>query len=229
MLISTSTPNEYIKSIAQKYNIPVTVNTGINGIGGDWNHAYDSVDTPLVTIAHQDDIYEPEYTYNMLKYINMSKNPIIYFCNYAEIRDGEKVYNNNLLKTKRIMLSPLKIRCLWQSKFVRRCILSLGCPICCPSVSMVKANFGDTPFKTDFSSNLDWQQWEIQSKKTGAFVYNDKPLMCHRIHKESETSRIIDANSRTEEDYEMFLKFWCKPIAKILTSFYKSSQKSNNT
>lgn len=53
-------------------------------------------------------------------------------------------------------------------------------------------------------------------------------LMYHRIHEESETSIIIGDNVRTKEDYEMFCMFWPKPIAKVLTRFYASSQKSND-
>ena len=138
ILIATSTPNEHITSIAQKYDLPIYINEGEKGIGGDWNFAYSKANTPLITIAHQDDIYEPTYTEEMLDYINKSKNPIIYFSGYCELRNGEKIYNNSLLKIKKLMLSPLKIRAFWTSRFVRRRILSLGCPICCPAVTFVQ-------------------------------------------------------------------------------------------
>ena len=70
IFIATSTPNDHINAVAEKYNIPVYVNYGEKGIGGDWNFAYDKAQTPLVTIAHQDDIYEPTYTEKMLEYFD---------------------------------------------------------------------------------------------------------------------------------------------------------------
>lgn len=227
IFISTSTPNDSITAVAEKYGLEIVVNTGIKGIGGDWNYAYDSAKTLLVTIAHQDDIYEPEYTAEMLEFVNASKDPIIYFSGYGELRGDKKVYDNKLLKIKKIMLSPLKAKSFWTSRFIRRRALSMGNAICCPAVTFVKEKVGNSPFLQDFLSNVDWQEWEILSKKKGSFVYNKRPLMCHRIHEQSTTSEIIGDNKRSIEDYAMFCKFWPKWIAKILTNVYSGSQKSN--
>lgn len=228
ILIATSTPNEYISAIAEKYDIPVFINEGEKGIGGDWNFAYSKADTPLITIAHQDDIYEPSYTEQMLEFINKSKEPIIYFSGYGELRNGEKVYNNSILKIKKLMLSPLKIKAFWTSRFIRRRVLSLGCPICCPAVTFVKDSVGEDPFTNDYLSDIDWQQWEIQSRKKGSFVYNSRPLMCHRIHKESATTEIIGDSKRSKEDFDMFCKFWPRPVARLISRLYSNSEKSNN-
>ena len=228
ILIATSTPNEHINLVAEKYDIPVYINEGEKGIGGDWNFAYSKANTPLVTIAHQDDIYEPEYTEQMLEFVNKSSDPIIYFSGYGELRNGEKIYKNTILKIKQIMLFPLKIKFFWTSRFIRRRILSLGNCICCPAVTYVKERVGENPFTNDYLSNIDWQQWEIQSKKKGSFVYNGQPLMCHRIHEQSTTSEIIGESKRTLEDYDMFCKFWPKSIARLLSKAYKKSEESNN-
>lgn len=227
IIIATSTPNAHITSLAEKYNLEVYVNTGEKGIGGDWNFAYGKVQTPLVTIAHQDDIYEAEYTANCLECINKSKDAIIYFCGYGELRGKNKEYNNSNLKIKRIMLSCLKIRLLQKSKFVRRRILSLGNPICCPAVTYVREKVGDAPFTNDYLSNIDWQQWEMLSKKQGSFVYSPKPLMCHRIHEQSTTSELIGESKRSAEDFDMFCKFWPQFIAKAIVKVYAKSEKSN--
>ncbi len=228
IFIATSTPNEHISAVADKYNIPVFVNEGEKGIGGDWNFAYDKAETPLVTIAHQDDTYEPYYTEQMLRFVNKAKEPIIYFSGYAELRNGEKVYNNTILKIKKILLSPLKIKGFWTSRFIRRRVLSFGCSICCPAVTYVKDRVGKTPFTNDYLSNIDWQQWEIQSRKKGSFVYNPQPLMCHRIHEGSTTTEIIGDSKRTLEDFDMFCKFWPRWIARIISKAYSTSEKSND-
>ena len=228
ILIATSTPNEHITAVAQKYNIPVFINEGEKGIGGDWNFAYSKAETPLVTIAHQDDIYEPAYTEEMFDFVNKSKDPIIYFSGYGELRNEEKVYNNSILKIKKLMLTPLELKAFWTSRFIRRRVLALGNCICCPAVTYVKNKVGKNPFTNDYLSNIDWQQWEKLSKCKGSFVYNKNPLMCHRIHEESTTSEIIGESKRTLEDYAVFCKFWPKPIARLISKVYSKSEKSNN-
>ena len=68
--IATSTPCACIAALAEKYGLEVFVNRGKSGISGDWNFALGTAETELVTIAHQDDTYEPEYTQEMLARLN---------------------------------------------------------------------------------------------------------------------------------------------------------------
>lgn len=228
IILATSTPNDFIKGLCDKYGIEMYVNTGDSGITQDWNFAYAQADAEYVTIAHQDDVYAKTYTKHLLEHLESVKKPVLFFSDYGELRDGKKVFQNKLLKIKRIMLFPLRFKCLWNSKFVRRRILSLGSPICCPSATFVKENCPEVVFHHGFRADEDWEAWEYLSKCKGAFVYCKKPLVLHRIHEGSETSKILEDNARTEEDYVMFCKFWPKPIAKILTKIYGTSEKSND-
>ena len=227
VIMVTSTPNDYIKKICEQYNIPLYVNEGEGGIVQDWNFAYKMSDTRYVTIAHQDDVYLPEYTATVLQSIQRAGKPLIAFTNYGELRQGQAVLNNRILKIKHFMLLPLKVKRLQKSKFVRRRILSLGCPICCPSVTFVKENLPEVIFQKGYRSAEDWQAWEKLSKHKGDFVYVDKVAMYHRIHKESETSIILGDHARNKEDYEMFCKFWPKAIERLFAKFYVASEKSN--
>lgn len=227
VILCTATPNTHIKNLCKQYGIPLYVNTGEHGITQDWNYAYKMAETDMVTIAHQDDIYDKDYVKIMLKKVKQAGTPVLFFTDYGEIRDGEKVYKNKLLFIKRIMLSPLRIRLFWNSKFIRRRILSLGSPICCPSATYVKDNCPEVVFQHGFRADEDWQAWEVLSHCKGAFVYCSKPLTLHRIHEDSETTKILGDNARTEEDYIMFCKFWPPAIAKILTKLYGNSEKSN--
>ena len=94
IIICTSTPNDHISSIAEKYGLEVFVNEGERGITGDWNFATSKCDTEYYTIAHQDDLYEPEYLEHILPALEKAKRPIIAFSEYFEIRNGEKIYKN---------------------------------------------------------------------------------------------------------------------------------------
>lgn len=225
ILIATSTPNDYIRTIAEKYDVPVYVNTGEKGITQDWNFAYKMADSELVTIAHQDDIYLPHYTQEIQKIIGDDEKTLIAFTDYGELRNGEAVLSNSLLKIKRILLFPMRF--FKKSKFVRRRCLSLGNCICCPAVTFVKKNLPEVVFQHGFRSNEDWEAWEMLSRLKGSFLYSKEIGMYHRIHDGSETSAIIGDNARTVEDYEMFKKFWPEPIARMISKVYAKSEDSN--
>lgn len=227
VIIATATPNAHTQGLADKYGILLLINDDGGEIAKDWNFAISQAKTPLVTLAHQDDIYEPEYLSKVLKEINFFEKPLIAFTDYGEIREGKKVTENTLLRTKRLMLLPMHIRMWEKGRFVRRRILSFGSAISCPSVTYVKENIEMPIFVSGFRSDLDWQAWEKISRQRGAFVYCRDILMYHRIHEESATTSIIADNDRTKEDYMMFCKFWPKWIAKIISAFYRKSQDSN--
>ena len=229
VLIATSTPNNYIQSLADKYKIPLYINKGEAGITQDWNFGYAQATTPYITIAHQDDVYYPEFAEKTIEALKNNKKPLIAFTDYCELRNGKHVSNNKLLNIKRKMLAPLKNKLFANSKFVRRRILSFGSPICCPSVTYVKFNLMNPVFVSKFRASEDWEAWEKISKLDGGFVYIPEALMAHRIHEDSETSHVIAETGRSVEDYEMFCKFWPKIIAKRLAGMYAESEKLNGS
>ena len=97
IIMATSTPNDYIKNMSEKYNIELFVNDAKPHIASDWNFAYEKAKTKLVTIAHQDDVYDKDYLDLVIKAFNSSKNPIIAHTAYYEIRDNKKVFSNRLV------------------------------------------------------------------------------------------------------------------------------------
>lgn len=225
IIMVTSTPNDWIKSNSEKYNIPLIINTGQGGIAQDWNFAYKQCHTDYVTIAHQDDIYFEKYTEEIMSQIQ--SDCLIAFSDYVEVRNGQIGKRNMNLKIKSILLAPLRIKLLQKNKWVRRRVLSVGNPICCPSVFYVKKNLPKELFQVHFRSNVDWETWEVLSRKKGRFLYIAQALMGHRVHEESETSATIGENVRTLEDYEMFRKFWPDYIAGKIAKIYANSEKSN--
>ena len=227
IIMVTSTPNDYISALSVKYEIKLYINEGESGITQDWNYALSKVTTKLATIAHQDDVYEPTYTEEFIKSLHHSKRPLIIFSDYGEIRNGEKTTDVQMLKIKRLMLLPLRVRAFKGSRFVRRAVLSMGDPICCPSVMFAMGDVEQPVFSNHFICAEDWEAWEKLSREKGDFIYISKPLMYHRIHEESTTSKTLEAGGRVEENYEMFCKFWPAPIARFINRFYTRSEKSN--
>lgn len=228
VLLSTATPNDYILGLAEKYGIKAYVNEGASGIANDWNFGLQCAKTELVTLAHQDDLYLPEYSKKIAELYEKAKDPILLFTDYCELRGNQKILTNQLLRVKRLMLFPLRFSGFWNSRFVRRRILSFGSAICCPAVTMVKSKIPVPLFQDNMKSNIDWQAWEVLSRKKGAFAYAPKPLMMHRIHQESTTSELLENNMRKQEDLLVFRKFWPKPIALLIEKLYQHGEKSNH-
>ncbi|MGI8190139.1 glycosyltransferase [Streptococcus iniae] len=225
--ISTSTPNAFIEGICQKYQLEMFVNRTPKNAGADWNWAYDMAPTPLVTIAHQDDIYEAEFLEETLKELNQNPNAIMSYTNYYEIKLGKKESKNLLLMIKHLLNSPMLVKSFRNTKFFKSAILSLGCPICCPAVTFNKPLAGQSIFDTTFINSCDYKTWVDLSKKNGSFVYINKALLGHRIYAESATSKNLGDNIRQKEDLEILSLFWPRPIANLINKVYAQSEKSN--
>lgn len=227
VLIATSTPSDWLEEIACKFDIPVFVNAGEHGIGQDWNFAYSCASGKYVTIAHQDDVYCAGYAREAVAMLERTESSLMFFSNYGELRDGVRVDSNGILKVKRRMLRPLEDARRASSIRVRRRAISLGNPICCPAVTLNASNVPERPFRTNMKCNLDWDTWEVLSKRQGEFFYSPKILMYHRIHEESTTTSLIEDNTRSSEDLEMFERFWPKPVAHAVGRIYARSERSN--
>ena len=219
----SSTPLESIQGLCRAYDIPFFTSDG-GGIGKDWNAAMSCTQTRFVTIAHQDDIYEPDYLHKILD--KMDSSSLIAFSDYVEEKQGIRIPANLNLKIKRMMLGTLAMFPF--SRFWRNRVLSLGNPICCPAVTYNRELLADFVFDEQMKVSLDWYAWYQISQYDGKFTYLPEKLMCHRIHQDSETSKTIADQSRTKEDLFMYSLFWPKWIATIINKFYAYSQKSND-
>ena len=229
VIIATHTPNKFIDKIAKKYKLKTIVNDSDKfGIGYDFDFAKNAVDTDLVTIAHQDDIYDYNYAEEVVKAYKKQPKSIIIFPDYYEIRKEGNLYKNLNLNIKQVLLFKLRFHFWSNTKFIKRAALRIGNAISCPAVTFVNKNCTKEVFASDMKCDIDWLAWERLSKLKGYFYYIHKPLMGHRIYTGSTTSAVLKNNGRTKEDYEMFKKFWPKPIAKLLTKMYQKSEDSNN-
>jgi glycosyltransferase involved in cell wall biosynthesis len=226
VIIATSTPNKSIERAAQKYDVPLFVNPSSGGgIAADWNFAYASSDAAYVTIAHQDDVYFSEYTRSVSRAAR--EDALILFTDYAELCGDTAIEKSPLLSVKRRMNHPLRLRALQKSRFVRNRILSLGSSVCCPSVTFHKSRLSGFSFDPAFKCDLDWDAWSRIARQKGSFVYIPDRLMGHRIHGESETTRLLGSGERFLEDLAMLRRFWPAPLAKLVMRLYRQSAKSN--
>lgn len=221
--IATATPSIFLYNLAEKYNIPIYVNSASKGIAHDWTFAYNRCATSYVTLAHQDDIYFPEYTCRLLSACRNKHHRLnlIIFSDYKDlIGDKFRVFSVNLYIKKLILLPFLLRRCIY-SPFFKKAILSLGNPIQCSGVMYNKKQIGDFDFSDKFCCNMDWDTWLRLAARKGGFVYINQRLMAHRIHRFSQTALNIENMVRMNEDRAIFERLWPKFMAKILSNRYR--------
>lgn len=224
ILMATSTDNRHIRELAEKYNIPLHINPDGTTIGKDWNFCLSIAETPYVTIAHQDDIYLPEYTETIVGALKEDPGSVIGFTGYHEIRNGRVVRDNINLRIKKFLLKPFE---RMHSRFTQKLSILFGNGICCPSVTYNKAVLGDYLFDETLYSDLDWKAWVDFYNLGYTFTYIPKVLMLHRIHEHSETTRILESQERHEEDMKVYRMMWPETIARGLEQFYKLSERGN--
>lgn len=240
IILTTSTPSEWLHDMCNQYQIPCFIRNGRPNISLDWEYALSVTDTEYVTIAHQDDVYEPKYLEKIQErivneYKMYHRQPLILFSDYSELINENICIDRNNLKIKRMLLAPLKIKKLAGCKFWKRFVLRFGNAICCPAVtyhvSLIRTYLRQDGrkqlFQKHFRSNVDWETWEWLSTHKGSFVYIPLLLVAHRIHAESETTATIMNHQRKGEDYEMFCKFWPRGFSKFITNMYGRSERSN--
>ncbi|MBQ9610735.1 MAG: glycosyltransferase family 2 protein [Lachnospiraceae bacterium] len=219
VIICTSTPNEHIKHLSEKYNIKLYVREGKSDIKDDWNFAYNMAKTRYVTIAHQDDVYNKRYTEELNKMIKKDKNFLIYYCGYRPIKNKKISTDVNCI-IRAMLRSPMNIGFLRNISFFKLATLAFGNSICCPSVTYDKKTLGDDIFSSALKFNIDWDTFYKLAYMKGKFIYNNRILMYYRIHDDATSKEFIDNNGRIDEDIYMFDKFWPHFITKFIMKFY---------
>lgn len=224
ILISTSTPNDYVQNIADKYGIEVKVNPD-GGQIKDYNFAMKLGDTPLIMLAHQDEIIHPDFVKKTIDRLNHTKDPIISFTNYIEMHNNkvdEKA--STMVKIKRIMLLPAKWKWFMGTKAGKRFIQLLGDPITHPTVVCVRDKMPEEVFREEYKASMDWDLWERLSKVKGSFAYVSDVLLYHRMNDENQTVLLLKTtNARYENELDIFCRFWPKWIAKLIMKFYSKA------
>lgn len=225
VILYTSTPNEDIKLLCQEYDIEMYSKTG-GGIGRDWNNALSFVVTKYATIAHQDDIYLPDYGMAILSDFKKSENVNLVFTDYSENDAQNQIRLRNLnLKIKTV---GLKIMSLFQNKIYQRRVYAFGNFICCPAVSYNLERLVDFQFDENLKMVLDWDAWERIMKRPGKVKFIPQELMYHRIHEDSETTANTVDKNRENEELMMYRRYWPSFISNLLMRFYVKNQKGNS-
>jgi glycosyltransferase involved in cell wall biosynthesis len=228
IFITTSTPSTYIIETAKKYGIKLLITESGFGIAHDWNFSLAAASTKYVTLAHQDDLYNKQYSELSVKAAEKFNDTLICFSKYSEIvngRERDKTFMLNIKRIMNMMFMPFQNNI--KQPLCKSISQAFGTSIACPSVLFNKEMLPDFKFSEKYKISLDWDAWIRLSKIKGRFVYIPKTLLNHRIHEHSETTSGLKDNVRQKEDFEIFSQIWPTPIARLLSGLYELSYKSN--
>lgn len=225
IIMCTSTPDEYIKEIADTYSIPLYVREGKSDIVDDWNFAVSKVKTPWVTVAHQDDVYNRSYSLEVVSAIKKRPNAIMAFTDYYPIKKGQITSDLNS-RLRRFFRSPMKSKLLSSMRLFKKYCLSCGNSICCPTCAYNKQLIEGDIFKSHLKFACDWETFVDLAETKYPFLYVDKVLAYYRIHDEATSKEWTEDNRRKDEEIYMFRKFWPDWIINIGYRFFKISYKT---
>jgi cellulose synthase/poly-beta-1,6-N-acetylglucosamine synthase-like glycosyltransferase len=230
-IIVTSTPTEFSRDIAEKYGIPYHINsTEKKNAATNWNFAIEKAETDLVTVAHQDDMYQPDYAENVLNKFARHNNVQIAFTGYIDMINGKIRKYSMSAFVKSTLLLPFYFSEATSSNFFKRLVLLFGNPICCSSVTFNKALTGDQIFSDRYVFALDWFAWYEMSAKPGGFMFINKKLIIHRIHNSSVTAASSNNGAAKREEQAFFEMIWGnKFIARILSRVYRLGDLDNRS
>lgn len=228
LILSTSTPDDEQEALAAKYGARYYTHSPNQGIAHDWNTGLRQVTTEWATLAHQDDVYYPDFAEKTLAGITRSRSAILAFTNYDEIADDLKRPMSKLLLVKRALLElGFAGRERIGSRLAKTNTLRFGCSIPCPSVT-INVKKAPVQFDEQLKIDLDWAAWLQLARTGGEFVWiRGKSLMGHRIHDSSETTAGISDGRRGAEDVQVLEQLWPKPIARLIARTYGFAYASN--
>ena len=221
IVIATSTPNDYIIDLASEYSLGVMVNKAKSNKGRDYNFAINSFETPLVTIAHQDDLYDRNYTKEIKKCYKKNKDATIIFTDNYEIHGDKKIKKSKKLFWIRYHLFPLMFRLFHNKKLFKLRSLKSDKYICTSSITFVKKNIKEDIFPTNLKYDNDWQGLINLARKDSRFVYLNKKLVGYRV----EEKKINKTKIKEDETIlkSMYPTWYYEKIIK------KRQDKKNNT
>ena len=197
IVVATSTPNDYIIELASNYSLGVMVNKATSNKGRDYNFAINTFDSELITIAHQDDLYDRNYTKEILDCYEKHLDATIIFTDNYEIDGDIKIKKSKKLFWQRYFLFPLKFSVFNDKVFYKIRSLRRNKYICTSSITFVKKNIHEDIFPTNLQYNNDWQGLINLARKNTKFIYLPKKLVGYRLSKKEDNKK------KSKEDEEI--------------------------
>jgi glycosyltransferase involved in cell wall biosynthesis len=221
VIVTTSTPSPFLSAVAARFGCPLVVNERRAGIASDWSFAYRNAGTRYVTLAHQDDLYAPDYACRCLAAAARYPDALMVFTDASELVGEYEYRRSRTLSVKRSIVRFVYAgREAIGSRRQKARLLAFGNSVSCPTVCYHRERMGEFRFTEGLAYNLDWDAWQRLAARDGSFVYVRQALVAHRIHAGATLVKGTVDESRKAEDVMMFRRFWPKPVASLLMGLY---------
>ncbi len=221
--VTTSTPSPFIAGVAHDFAASVIINPRRQSIANDWNFALRSARARYVTLAHQDDVYAPDFLEHSLAALTGLANSVFCFTGSQEIRDDGAPRSSKLSVVKHLLDRAILGKRTRVGGARLRAFLSLGNPLACSSVTFDRRRIGAFAFSNEYRSNLDWDAWLRLLESGGVFARLPEPLVGRRRNELTATSRLILEGVRQREDLALFRRLWPSPVGEIIAQTYRAS------
>ncbi|MDO4266598.1 MAG: glycosyltransferase [Eubacteriales bacterium] len=229
IIVCTSTPNRFIKELCEDYGLPLFVREGESSLLSDWNFAVETAvrerGAKLVTVAHQDDRYHPDYTGALLEAAERWPDMSLFCTRYRTIDALGEETEGSAERIKRILRLPLRLRIFADRRFIKRLCLRFGNSIGCPTCTYVPEKTGLPLFRNNYDFVIDWDTLWRLSGEQGRFVCEERELMDYRVHAGAATMKNIENHNREREELMMFSRMWPLPVARVLMWFYRQASR----
>lgn len=221
ILITTSTPSDYITSVAREADVDVLVNPDRKGIAADWNFALAAAGRRYATLAHQDDVYAPDFLAQTLTAFDLDRDGVLCFTGYQEIDDLGDPRASKKGRGKHL----IELVTLGRARTVRglqlRVFLSFGNPLPCSSVTFDTRKLRGFRFSADYAGRLDWDAWWRLMEDGATFVRAPDRLVGQRRSALTTAARHERNRARDAEDLIMFRRAWPSPLAEAVAALYR--------
>lgn len=202
VIIATSTKSDFIIDLASEYGLGVMINDSPSNKANDYNYALNAFDTKLVTIAHQDDVYDRNYVKEILKIYEQNNDASIIFTDYYEVLNDKKIKDNFKKRITKLLLKPLKYKRLQNKKYFKKLSLKYKQCFCTSSVTYVKKNIEKKFFSNELTYNNDWLSFINLANVNSKFVYINKKLIWKRVKK------VLNNEEKINENIFIYRKLW---------------------
>lgn len=227
IIICTSTPSLFLSQMSVRYGCRLFVREGKSSLKDDWNYAMECAisyfGAELVTLSHQDDVYEADYSLVLKKAYELYPDMSL-FCSASRTIDAKgSDADQRAEEVKHFLRLGLRLRKLSHLRLVKRSALVFGNAICCPSCTYNISLTGLPVFTDDDEFVTDWKALLRLSNLPGRFVLSERKLIRYRIHPDAQTRKVIDDHLRAREEAKVYKSLWPGPIAYLLSFFMHAS------
>lgn len=220
VVITTSTPSDFLDAVAGRFGVPVIVNPLREGIAEDWNFALCVTDARYVTLAHQDDVYDPSFLERTLVSFSRQVGALC-FTGYREVDDEGRTSSSKISRIKHLITAATIGSRPRPPRWRLRAFLSLGNPLPCSSVTLDRRRLPDFRFSTGYASNLDWDAWLRLLDQRVRFLFVPERLVGRRHNRLTATAGLIADGRRRSEDLTMFRRIWPHRLGTAIAFIYR--------